>query len=94
MPGDRMRVDIWLWRARFFKTRSLASDAIASSGARAERDGQVRRIEKASATIAAGDLLSFTCPSGARVVRVLVLPQRRGPAIEAVACYETLSGAA
>ena len=88
-----MRLDVWLWRARFFKTRTLAADAIALGGVRIERDGQVRRIEKASAHVCPGDLVSFATPGGAaggrvRSVRILALPERRGPAPEAAAAYE------
>jgi ribosome-associated heat shock protein Hsp15 len=87
----RMRLDVWLWRARFFKTRTSASDAIENQGARIERDGQVRRIDKPSATLASGDLVSFVNASGQHVLRVLGLPARRGPASEAALCYETVT---
>jgi ribosome-associated heat shock protein Hsp15 len=85
--GDRMRLDLWLWRARFFKSRSLAAAAIEAGGVRVQRDGQVRRIEKASATCAAGDLLSFSTARGVVVVRVVALPDRRGPPAEAALCH-------
>lgn len=83
-----MRIDVFLWRARFFKARSAATEAIETSGARIERDGQVRRIDKPATTVAPGDLLSFAAPSGNRLVRVLALPTRRGPPSEAALCYE------
>ena len=89
-PADRMRIDVWLWRARFFKTRTLASDAVAENGARIERDGQVRRIDKASVTVQAGDRLSFAAPSGGYVVAILSLPHRRGPPAEAAQAYEVI----
>ncbi len=87
----RMRLDIFLWRARFFKTRSAAADAVESTGVRIERDGQVRRIDKPAATVTPLDLLSFRAPSGPRLIRVLSLPERRGPPREAAACYENAS---
>jgi ribosome-associated heat shock protein Hsp15 len=87
----RMRLDVWLWRTRFFKTRTSASDAIESDGARIERAGQVRRIDKPSATLASGDLVSFVNASGSHVLRVLGLPARRGPASEAALCYEAVT---
>jgi ribosome-associated heat shock protein Hsp15 len=87
----RMRLDVWLWRTRFFKTRTSASDAIESEGARIERGGQVRRIDKPSTTLASGDLVSFVNASGSHVLRVLGLPPRRGPASEAVLCYEAVA---
>jgi ribosome-associated heat shock protein Hsp15 len=87
----RMRLDVWLWRARFFKTRTSASDAIESEGARIERDGQVRRIDKPATQLASGDLVSFVNASGQHVLRVLDLPARRGPASEAALCYEAVT---
>lgn len=88
MSDHRMRLDVFLWRARFFKTRGAASNSIEMSGARIERDGHVRRTDKPSAPLEPGDILSFTSPSGARLVRVVGLPQRRGPPAEAAMCYE------
>jgi len=90
MTTERMRIDVFLWRARFFKARSQATDAIETSGARIERDGQVRRIDKPSTPVAPGDLLSFAALSGNRLVRILALPTRRGPPAEAALCYEAL----
>lgn len=83
-----MRIDVFLWRARFFKARSGATEAIETQGARIEREGQVRRIDKPSTPVAPGDLLSFAAPSGNRLVRILALPARRGPPSEAALCYE------
>ncbi|MEP7209877.1 MAG: hypothetical protein ABI740_03490 [Alphaproteobacteria bacterium] len=92
MTGEtRMRLDVWLWRTRFFKTRTSASDAIESDGARIERDGQVRRIDKPATQLASGDLVSFVNTSGQYVLRVLDMPSRRGPASEAALCYETVT---
>ncbi len=90
---DRMRLDVWLWRTRFFKTRTAASAAIESEGARVERDGQVRRIDKPATLVSSGDLVNFVNPSGPYVLRVLSLPPRRGPASEAAVCYETVTAA-
>ncbi|MDZ4759666.1 MAG: S4 domain-containing protein [Alphaproteobacteria bacterium] len=91
--GDepRMRVDVWLWRARFCKTRSTASHMIERSGLRIERAGQVRRIDKPSVTVAPGDLLSFASASGPAVVRVLCLPRRRESAAEAALCFQAVA---
>lgn len=86
-----MRLDLWLWRTRFFRTRTAASEAIGAEGARIERDGQVRRIDKPAAPLAAGDLVSFANASGPHVLRVLGLPSRRGPATEAALCYEVVT---
>lgn len=88
-----MRIDVFLWRARFFKTRSAASDAVSGRGARIERDSQVRRVDKPAASVSVGDLLSFPGAGGARIVRVLALPGRRGPPAEAALCYESVTAA-
>jgi ribosome-associated heat shock protein Hsp15 len=55
---------------------------------RVERDGLVRRLEKASALVAPGDVIVAPSPRGAKAVRILALPERRGPAPEAAGCYE------
>jgi ribosome-associated heat shock protein Hsp15 len=84
---DRMRLDVWLWRARFFKTRSAAADAISEAGVNIERDGLVRRIDKPASTVAPGDVLAFLAPSGQQLVTVRTLPARRGPPAEAAASF-------
>jgi ribosome-associated heat shock protein Hsp15 len=96
MSGDkseeRMRLDVFLWRARFFKARTSATEAIEKSGARIERSGQVRRIDKPATPVEPGDLLSFRAPTGHKLVRILSLPERRGPPAEAALCYEAVEG--
>jgi ribosome-associated heat shock protein Hsp15 len=82
-----LRVDKWLWYARFFKTRSLA--------ARLCDGGKVRRnrvhVDKASRSVRPGDVLTFPQGHHIRVVKVLALGHRRGPVAEAQALYEDLS---
>jgi ribosome-associated heat shock protein Hsp15 len=90
---DRMRLDVWLWRIRLFKTRTSASDAIEIEGARIERDGQVRRTDKPATLVTSGDLVNFVSATGPHVLRVLCLPPRRGPATEAALCYEAVTAA-
>ena len=90
-PGDApratIRVDKWLWHARFFKTRSLASRVVA--------DGAVRvngtRITKPASAVGAGDVLTFAQGRAIRVVRVRATGARRGPAEEARALYDDMS---
>jgi ribosome-associated heat shock protein Hsp15 len=85
--SERIRIDKWLWHARFYKSRALAQHAAVS--------GLIRlngaRVEKASAGVGPGDVL--TLPRGAAVVavRVQALAIRRGPAREAQTLYEILS---
>ncbi len=90
MTVERMRLDVFLWRTRFFKARTSATEAIEGHGARIERDGQVRRIDKPATQVEAGDVLTFTAPSGSKLVRIISLPARRGPPAEAALCYEAL----
>jgi ribosome-associated heat shock protein Hsp15 len=76
------RIDKWLWRARFFKTRSLAAKAVA--------DGLLvngRRIDKPGLAVRPGDVLTFVQGSRVRVVEILALGDRRGPAPEAQSLY-------
>lgn len=84
-----MRVDLVLWYLRFAKTRPLAQ-AIAESG-HLRRNGL--RIDRASHKVAVGDVLVIPLPSGVRVVEILALPARRGPASEAQTCYRPLDAA-
>lgn len=85
-----MRIDKLLWFLRFAKTRPIAQ-------AMAE-DGHIRlngrRIDRAHQKVAPGDVLVLPLPAGVRVIELLVLPARRGPAPEAQACYRVLDGAA
>ena len=82
-PGDRHRVDRWLWFARFFRTRSLAAQAVA--GGRVQVNG-VRA--KPARDLAVGDRLDISLGAEVWTVRVRMLPSRRGPAAEAQACFE------
>jgi ribosome-associated heat shock protein Hsp15 len=88
--AGRMRIDLWLFRIRAYKTRGAAAEAVALHGVRIERDGQVRRSEKASTEIGVGDRVSLAGPAGRRLLQVVALPERRGPATEARACYEVV----
>jgi ribosome-associated heat shock protein Hsp15 len=90
MTVTSLRLDVFLHRARFFKTRSLAANAVSSSGVRIERDGMTRRIDKPSTQVCIGDKLSFSKKSVTTVLNVLSLPHRRGPANEASICYDIL----
>ncbi|CAO3414833.1 RNA-binding S4 domain-containing protein [Azospirillum doebereinerae] len=85
-PG-RLRIDKWLWFARFFKTRSLAAKLCNDGGVRLS--GAV--VTKAHAAVRPGDVLTFAQGRHIRVVKVLALGIRRGPAPEAQALYEDLA---
>jgi ribosome-associated heat shock protein Hsp15 len=81
------RLDKWLWYARFFKSRSLAS-ALCQSGKARISGGAVT---KAHQRIKVGDVVTFPQGHHIRVVRILALATRRGPASEAQQLYEDLS---
>ena len=88
MQTESLRIDKWLWHARFYKTRSLAQQAACSGVLRLNN----ARVEKASVTVTPGDVL--TIPRGHRevaVIRVRALGLRRGPASEALTLYQVLS---
>ena len=87
MSEDRQRLDKWLWYARFFKTRSLATRVCAASRVRINRVG----VAKANAAVRIGDVLTFPQASHIRVVEVAALGERRGPAAEAQALYTDLA---
>jgi ribosome-associated heat shock protein Hsp15 len=83
-----MRIDKLLWFLRFAKTRSIAQ-AMAQQG-HIRVDG--RRVERAHHAVAIGNVLVLPLPQGVRVIEILALPQRRGPAPEAQTCYRVLDG--
>ena len=84
---DSLRVDKYLWFARFFKTRSLATKR--ANGGRIRINGN--KIKKSSDTVRIGDILTFAQGNEIRVIRVLNLGTRRGPAPEAQSLYEDIT---
>jgi len=86
-PAAKLRVDKWLWYARFYKTRGLASTMV--SGGHIRVNGN--KIAKASFSVGAGDVLTLPQGNQIRVVKVLELGTRRGPAPEAQTLYEDLT---
>ena len=81
-----MRLDKWLWHARFFKTRGLAARYIET--ARCRIDGRV--VDKPHANVAPGMVLTFALAARVRVIRIVALGARRGPAPEAQALYDEI----
>jgi len=89
MTGDasaNLRLDKWLWYARFFKSRTLATRLCASGRLRV--NGAI--VKKAHYVLKPGDVLTFPKGPHIRVIRVEALGTRRGPAMEARALYEDL----
>ena len=81
-----MRIDRYLHCIRLVKSRTLAQAVIETGYVRL--DG--RRVEKASEEVRVGSTIALPLHGKVRVLRVVALPQRRGPAPEARACYEEL----
>ena len=80
---DRLRIDKWLWAARFFKTRSLAAEEIGKN--RVQVNGEVA---KASREVKAGDTVSMRAGPLIRTVSVKGISKQRGPAPVAQQLYE------
>ena len=80
---DRLRIDKWLWAARFYKTRSLAADAV--TGGKVELNGERAKPAKG---VKVGDELRIRSGVFEQVVRVRGLSERRGPAAVAQTLYE------
>jgi len=83
---DKIRIDKWLWAARFYKTRSLATDEIGKG--RVAINGQ---SVKASREVKPGDEVSARQGDVTRTVKVLALSDVRGPAPVAQTLYEETS---
>ncbi len=83
-----VRLDIWLWRARFFKTRALSAKICESGHLRLERFGTVSRVEKASHAVKPGDRLIFALGMRLIDLDIVDLGERRGPAPEAQGLYQ------
>ena len=85
----RLRLDKWLWQARFFKTRAEAAVLIGK--------GRVRvngvRNSKPGHGIAVGDVLTFPQGDTVRLIRIVALGERRGPFAEAQTLYIDMDAA-
>jgi ribosome-associated heat shock protein Hsp15 len=83
-----VRIDKLLWYLRLAKTRAIAQTLA--------EDGHIRlnarRIDRAHQKVACGDVLTVPVGTGVRVIELLTLPDRRGPAAEAQTCYRVLDG--
>ena len=89
MNESRLRLDKWLWCARFYRTRELAAAACES--------GRLRingfRVEKAGREVRPGDVLTVPLHGRVVVIRVLAGAKRRGTAAEAPELYEIVADA-
>jgi ribosome-associated heat shock protein Hsp15 len=81
---ESLRIDKWLWAARVFKTRGLAADAC--DGGKVDVNDEAAKPAK---HVRAGDLVKVTLPQGRRrVLKVVGLDERRGPAPAAARLFE------
>ncbi|MGC6512078.1 MAG: RNA-binding S4 domain-containing protein [Parvibaculales bacterium] len=83
---QKLRVDKWLWHARFFKTRTQATQLAAQGRIRINGE----KAGKASTVVKKGDVLTFPKERDIRVIEILALGSRRGPATEAATLYRDL----
>ena len=83
MTENSIRLDKWLWAARFYKTRAIATQAITAG--RVDVNDMPAKPAKA---LAVGDRLRVRKPPYAFLIRVLVLSEQRGPAKQAATLYE------
>jgi ribosomal 50S subunit-recycling heat shock protein len=90
MNDDACRADVWLWRARFFKTRSLAAKFVDEGRVRLTRSGQENRLDKCARPVKVGDALVFALGGRLVAVTVIALGERRGPPAEARTLYAAL----
>ena len=86
-PRPTMRVDKWLWQARFFKTRGLSAKLVTGGHCRVNGD----KIAKAAYSVGPQDVLTFPQGNRIRVIKITGIGSRRGPASEAQTLYEDLS---
>jgi len=87
---DGCRIDVWLWRARLFKTRSLAARMVEEGRIRLSRSGTETRLDKPSRSVRCGDGLVFALGGKLVAIRIEALGERRGPASEAQGLYSAL----
>ena len=90
---EACRIDVWLWRARFAKTRSAAAAMVEGGRVRLTHNSLQTRLDKPSRSVHVGDVLLF--PVGSRLIEIEVLDlgERRGPAEEARGLYRDVASA-
>jgi ribosome-associated heat shock protein Hsp15 len=87
-PPARQRIDLFIWHARFLRSRSAAAELV--------RKGHVRvnalRVTQPGHSLKPGDVLTLALPGRTLLVRVETFSERRGPAEAALALYSRLDG--
>ncbi len=87
MSDPSQRIDKWLWFARFAKTRTLAAGLVSTGRIRINRI----KVSKPSTTVRPGDVVTASIGRRVRVVKIMDIGARRGPAPEAMGLYEDLT---
>lgn len=87
---DACRIDIWLWRARFAKTRSIAAALVEAGAVRLTHQGRQSRLDKPSRVVHPGDAVLIVRDGRLIEVRVQALGERRGSPDAARALYSVL----
>ena len=90
MSDEACRLDVWLHRARFLKTRSLAAAFVEAGRVRVTHGGVQVRVDRPGRTVRVGDELVFALGGRVTAVRIEALGVRRGPPEEARAMYSSL----
>jgi len=84
---EKIRLDTWLWYARFYKSRSLSSKAILSGKLRINSN----KITKPATKVKTNDVLTLNYVNEIRIIQIQSLGSRRGPASEAQSLYIDLT---
>lgn len=87
MSETSCRIDVWLWRARFGRTRALAAAMVEGGAVRLTHNGVQTRLDKPSRVVHVGDVLVFAIGGRLTELTVEALGERRGPAQEARGLY-------
>ena len=87
MSEGGCRIDVWLWRARFAKSRTLAAALVERGTIRLTHQGRQTRLDKPGRTVHPGDRLVFALGGRLIDLEVIGLGERRGPPREARALY-------
>lgn len=82
----KIRLDKWLWQARFFKTRGLSAKLVSGGHVRVNS----QKVAKPAHAVGPGDVLTFPQARRVRVIKIVAVGARRGPAPEAQGLYEDL----
>lgn len=85
---EKIRLDTWLWYARFYKSRALSSKAILSGKLRLNSN----KIIKPASKVKINDVLTINHQNAVRIIQLQSLGNRRGPASEAQKLYKDLLG--